>query len=287
VLAGHSHSYERSYLLDGHYGVSSTLQTSMLVDDGDGRIDGTGAYRKTGSSLVPNEGAVYVVAGSSGKLDPVGSHPAMFAAWSELGSVILDVDGRRLDAAFLTADGEILDWFRIAKTNAVCDPTPRAGCRTAQRSTLTVRNRSTDESDALAWNWLRGDTTPLADFGAPTADTDYALCIYAGGVGIAQIDIPASPTTWTQGRSAFRFSERTGSADGARRLGLKSSDANRAAVRLKAGGTALPELGMPLTGAVTVQLVQSASSTCWAASYAGDDVTTNTAEALKARSSLP
>jgi hypothetical protein len=35
VLAGHSHSYERSYLLDGHYGLSSTLTPSM-IRDGDG-----------------------------------------------------------------------------------------------------------------------------------------------------------------------------------------------------------------------------------------------------------
>lgn len=194
---------------------------------------------------------------------------------------------RRRDASFLTADGEIRDWFRIAKTSAVCDPAPRAGCRTALRSTLGVRNRSADESDALARNRLRGDATALADFGAPTADTDYALCVYAGGTGVAQIDIPASPATWPRGRGAWRFSERTGSHDGARRLGLKSGDTNRAAVRLNAGGTALPELGMPLRGAVTVQLVQSASSTCWSASYSGDEVTTNTAEALKAWASLP
>src|SRR5438093_2693167 len=43
VLSGHSHSYERSYLLNGHYGSSSTLTSAMIVDKGDGRVDGTGA----------------------------------------------------------------------------------------------------------------------------------------------------------------------------------------------------------------------------------------------------
>src|SRR5207237_5008840 len=46
VLAGHSHSYERSYLLDGHYGSSSTLTSSMILDKGDGNPSGNGAYAK-------------------------------------------------------------------------------------------------------------------------------------------------------------------------------------------------------------------------------------------------
>ena len=37
VLNGHSHCYERSFLLDGHYGLSGTLVPSMKKDAGDGR----------------------------------------------------------------------------------------------------------------------------------------------------------------------------------------------------------------------------------------------------------
>jgi 3',5'-cyclic AMP phosphodiesterase CpdA len=36
VLTGHSHSYERSYLLNGHYGSSTTLTSGMVLDAGDG-----------------------------------------------------------------------------------------------------------------------------------------------------------------------------------------------------------------------------------------------------------
>jgi hypothetical protein len=37
VLSGHSHSYERSMLIRGHYGASKTWQPkSMLVDGGPG-----------------------------------------------------------------------------------------------------------------------------------------------------------------------------------------------------------------------------------------------------------
>ena len=34
VLSGHSHSYERSFLIDGHYGTSDTLTSDMIKDGG-------------------------------------------------------------------------------------------------------------------------------------------------------------------------------------------------------------------------------------------------------------
>jgi len=65
VLAGHSHSYERSYLIDRHDGIASTFSDSNLVDGGDGREGSDGAYRKPSAGPAPHEGAVYLVAGSS------------------------------------------------------------------------------------------------------------------------------------------------------------------------------------------------------------------------------
>src|SRR6185436_3631621 len=86
VLSGHSHSYERSFLIDGHYGTSDTFTPGMKLDSGDGRESGAGAYRKVSASPVPHAGTVYAVAGVSGNtgggtLD----HPAMFVSMSVLG----------------------------------------------------------------------------------------------------------------------------------------------------------------------------------------------------------
>lgn len=111
VLTGHSHAYERSFLIDGHYGDSTSFAGSMQIDAGDGREAGDGAYDK---AAMPHQGAVYVVAGTSaktggGSLD----HPAMFLSLSELGSMILDVSGNRLDAVFLRDDGTTPDHFTI------------------------------------------------------------------------------------------------------------------------------------------------------------------------------
>jgi hypothetical protein len=116
VLAGHSHSYERSYLIDGHYGVSSTFTNAMKKDGGSGRADGTGAYSKPTLGPGSHEGAVYAVAGSSGQISGgTLNHPAMFISLNNLGSMVLDVNGNTLDAKFLRENGAIADYFRIVK----------------------------------------------------------------------------------------------------------------------------------------------------------------------------
>jgi hypothetical protein len=124
VLGGHSHSYERSFLLDGHYGSSSTLTSAMKLDGGDGRTDGTGAYAKESPGPAPHEGAVYVVAGSSGKTDGVSHHPAMYIWMSTLGSMVIDVNGSRMDAKFLSSSGSVRDHFTIIKGSSTPPPSP-------------------------------------------------------------------------------------------------------------------------------------------------------------------
>jgi hypothetical protein len=141
VLTGHSHSYERSFLLDGHYGTSDTLVETMKVDGGDGREDGDGAYEKVVRGAVPysgpGDGIVYAVVGTSGRVlgGPL-DHPAMYISLNQLGSLVVDVDGDRLDAWFLDdscgAPGcttSIQDYFTIIKScpsgdvdgDGVCD----------------------------------------------------------------------------------------------------------------------------------------------------------------------
>ena len=108
VLGGHSHAYERSFLLDSHYGASDSLAPAMILDGGDGRPGSDGAYIKPTGGLAPHEGAVYVVAGSSGKLTggPL-DHPAMFHSELTLGSLILDVEGPDLKSPSLHAAGSV------------------------------------------------------------------------------------------------------------------------------------------------------------------------------------
>lgn len=118
VLSGHSHSYERSFLIDGHYGSSDTLTGNMIVDSGDGDEYGTGAYKKLTGGTAPHEGAVYVVAGSSGKISEAPlDHPVMYRSLLNLGSLELNISDGFLDARFIGTDGAILDSFTINKGN--------------------------------------------------------------------------------------------------------------------------------------------------------------------------
>jgi Calcineurin-like phosphoesterase len=116
VLGGHSHGYERSYLIDGHYGASATFVSSMKKNGGNGRDDGDGPYYKLAGSA-PHQGTVYVVAGSSSSAEGGAlNHPAMFLSLNVIGSMVLDVNGGRLKAVFLDAGGVVRDWFAIQKT---------------------------------------------------------------------------------------------------------------------------------------------------------------------------
>jgi len=140
VLSGHSHCYERSFLLIGHYGYSDSLVPEMIVDGGDGRPMGSGAYI---NDPVGEHGTVYVVAGSSGQATGGElNHPAMFISLNELGSLVLDVRGEFMDVTFLRETGAIDDSFTIAKgafTNA-----------------LAVSSAATSTNMTLSWNTIPG-----------------------------------------------------------------------------------------------------------------------------------
>ncbi len=116
VLSGHSHGYERSYLLNGHYGYSWTLTPDMKLDSLSGRMDGTGAYYKP-KTRTANSGAVYVVCGSSGKLSShTFAHPAMYTTNSSFhGSMVIDVEQDTLEGKFLNENGIIQDYFHLIK----------------------------------------------------------------------------------------------------------------------------------------------------------------------------
>ena len=115
VLCGHSHNYERSYLMNGHYGFSGSLTPEMVLDSGTGSPLDSGAYLKP-HGPVPNQGTVYIVAGSAGFATfQTGRHPIMQRALLRMGSLVLDIDGPRLDGRFLRETGAIDDAFTLLK----------------------------------------------------------------------------------------------------------------------------------------------------------------------------
>jgi hypothetical protein len=117
VLSGHSHMYERSHLMDCHYGQSDEFSDNNIISNG---IKGQyREYRKPDKNIA-HSGAVYVVAGSSSKVDHgLLNHPAMVVSLEEAGSLIIDVDGNRLTSRFINDKGEVKDEFSIEKKNGI------------------------------------------------------------------------------------------------------------------------------------------------------------------------
>ena len=129
VLSGHSHVYERSKLIDGHYGYSASFIPAMFKNSGDGHEFGaTGPYIKPLTGPRDHFGAVYTVAGSAGKATQWTSgrtdlvnpfpHPVMMTSLLKTGSVVLDIDGNRLDAKFLNSSGVVDDFYTLIKQGA-------------------------------------------------------------------------------------------------------------------------------------------------------------------------
>ncbi len=130
VMGGHSHKYERSYLVNGVYGYGSipnfatpgfaTLDANgNILDSGDGDPSGDGAYMKQ-SGLNANDGAVYVVAGHGGRsVGSSGTHPIMVSNDVDFGSCLLTVQGNTLTLRNIRDDQTETDTFSIVK--GICE----------------------------------------------------------------------------------------------------------------------------------------------------------------------
>jgi 3',5'-cyclic AMP phosphodiesterase CpdA len=112
VIAGHSHVYERSYPMRGHYGINETFdKASHVVAQG----SSTNHY-----TVGPQgQGVIYVVNGSGGK---VGGQRPGYPMKSTVytnnkigGSVLLDVTKRTFTLQWIQSDGEVGDTFVIEK----------------------------------------------------------------------------------------------------------------------------------------------------------------------------
>lgn len=124
VLCGHSHVYERSFLVNGFYGYTWEYNSSYEVDASSGTDSLGEAYRKFPYSIEPDKGTVYAVVGNGGSSFGSASlnHPMMYYGWgcdTCVGSLFIDVLGNRLDAKFMDHTGIIRDDFTIFKDTSL------------------------------------------------------------------------------------------------------------------------------------------------------------------------
>jgi hypothetical protein len=262
VLGGHSHSYERSYFIDGHYGLSTTFTTANLKDPGDGSPSGDGAYHKPDDGPAAHEGAVYVVDGSGSEVrTPIGAHPAMLAALGELGSLVVDVDGDTLTARFLTSTGAIDDQFRIIKGTA-CPKTPATGCAVAARGKLVIREGSDPSRSRWGWKW-KGGTVNGADVGAPADETDVAACVYDGLGALVGGQILHGAPEWGNIRQGIQYRDPKLTRHGIKKVKIHYGTGFIAQIEVRAKGIGVGTPTLPATLPLTAQLVNVDTGACW------------------------
>jgi hypothetical protein len=153
----------------------------------------------------------------------------------------------------------------------LCPDEPAPDCDGAVgdgRARFQLRaHRKGSARDRMRWN-LRGVDSSVPDFGDPTSDTDYQLCVY--DVGDGQVSLLMDPGAragagWREGRSGFKFrAGRDGRGDGLGRVLLKARRGARGSVAAQGRGSALglPDLPLPDDAEVRVQLHNS-DGQCW------------------------
>jgi acid phosphatase type 7 len=171
VMCGHSHSYERSKLLKGHYDFSTTFDAvTMNKSTSSAQYNGTTdscPYIKHADRN--GEGIVYVVAGSAGQLGGTVfgfPHPAMhYSNRANGGSLILEIEQDRLDVKWLCADGLIRDSFTMMKD--------------VSRSKTIKINYGDDIELVASWKgnyeWSKGKETSPSIIVSPKSDTIYTV----------------------------------------------------------------------------------------------------------------
>jgi predicted phosphodiesterase len=113
VLSGHSHMYERSYLMDCAYDESSAFSSANIVSTG---INNNHQHFIKSKNKQAHQGTIYVVAGSASKVDngPV-DHPVHHVGLLEAGSMVIDINNHKLVARFINHSGLVRDAFSMTK----------------------------------------------------------------------------------------------------------------------------------------------------------------------------
>ncbi len=117
VICGHSHNYERSKLIRGHFGNELTYSESThAVSTSSGMYNSVASCPYIVSSDTGRHGTLYVIAGSFGASGGIAAgypHNAMPYSINDGGFLWLDIEQNRLDAKFVRRNGETWDRFTI------------------------------------------------------------------------------------------------------------------------------------------------------------------------------
>jgi hypothetical protein len=275
VLSGHSHHYERSLFIDGHYGLSTEFGPQHIVDGGSGDPMIDNAYEKSGKGMVPHAGAVYVVAGSASEVRTgLGVHPVMQVSLESLGSFVLDIDGETATGTFLDETGTVQDTFEINK-GVACPPTPSIGCTAAAKSKIVVKdNTKKDKGDKLIWK-AKGMNVDPADLGNPLVDADLDICLYDASGKLFAASLGSGSPPWKSLKSGALYKDKGAEEAGIKVAKAKTSTAGKGLILAKAKGVHLFTPTIPVSLPVTAQAKNDETGACWESVFTSGDVRKN------------
>lgn len=113
VLNGHSHTYERSYFINGYSGMEADFDSNVHIRQlSSGKYEANGGdcpFIKYQKATSRDSGAVFAVVGSGSAIPQAPQttwpHNAMFFSnYADNGSMLLTVEGNRLDAVWISTD---------------------------------------------------------------------------------------------------------------------------------------------------------------------------------------
>jgi 3',5'-cyclic AMP phosphodiesterase CpdA len=169
ILCGHSHDYERSYLLRNYFGNEASFNVNThALSNSSASYNGTAnscPYNLANGQV--NHGTVYVVSGSSGASGGTQAgypHNAMPWSFNDGGMLQLEIEGNRLDGKFIRRNQVIADQFTIMKdVNKTNDLVIAPGTPTPLTASW-IGN----------YSWNTGETTKTITV-APAVNTTYTV----------------------------------------------------------------------------------------------------------------
>jgi methionine-rich copper-binding protein CopC len=177
VMCGHSHDYERSYLLKDYFGNEASFNVNThAVTSSSAMYNGTSnscPYNLANGQV--NHGTVYVVSGSSGASGSIQAgypHNAMPWSFNDGGMLQLEIEGNRLDAKFIRRNQVIADQFTIMKD-------------VSKNTNLNIIAGTPTQLTASwigTYSWSTGETTRTITV-SPNANTTYSVNDGAGCLG--------------------------------------------------------------------------------------------------------
>ena len=173
IICGHSHAYERGYLIKNYTGNWASFSTAThAVSTSSATYTSAATCPYVYNSAPANHGTVYVVAGSAGAS---GGTNAGFAAGpmpfavNDAGILYFEVEDNRLDAKMLRQNGTVFDQFTIIKdVNKTTNYTITNG-------SSQILNASWPQSGNYTWTNTAGTTRSVTVTPPNSAITNYTV----------------------------------------------------------------------------------------------------------------